>query len=125
MQFSENNLKSGDDGIEETLLPIPNRKVKLYSADGTARETVWESRTLPGKNGSIAQLVEQRIEDPRVVGSIPTRATIYGGIAQLGEHLPCTQGVKSSNLFISTNFKDVLRNIFFCIFIHKKINICG
>ena len=27
-----------------------------------------------------------------------------GGIAQLGEHLPCTQGVKSSNLFISTKF---------------------
>ena len=26
----------------------------------------------------------------------------YGDIAQLGEHLPCTQGVKSSNLFIST-----------------------
>ena len=39
--------KSGDDGVEETLLPIPNRKVKLYSADGTAWETVWESRTLP------------------------------------------------------------------------------
>ena len=49
MQFSENTLKSGDDGVEETLLSIPNRKVKLYSADGTARETVWESRTLPGK----------------------------------------------------------------------------
>ena len=48
VQFSENILKSGDDGVEETLLPIPNRKVKLYSADGTARETVWESRTLPG-----------------------------------------------------------------------------
>ena len=42
--------KSGDDGIEETLLPIPNRKVKLYSANGTAWETVWESRTLPGNN---------------------------------------------------------------------------
>ena len=28
--------------------------------------------------------------------------TQYGGIAQLGEHLPCKQGVKSSNLFIST-----------------------
>ena len=26
----------------------------------------------------------------------------YGGIAQLGEHLPCTQGVKGSNPFIST-----------------------
>ena len=52
MKFSENKLfkskSSGDDGVEETLLPIPNRKVKLYSVDGTARVTVWESRTLPG-----------------------------------------------------------------------------
>ena len=50
MQFSENTLKSksGDDGVEETLLSIPNRKVKLYSVDGTAWATVWESRTLPG-----------------------------------------------------------------------------
>ena len=40
--------KSGDDGIEETLLPISNRTVKLYSVNGTAWETVWESRTLPG-----------------------------------------------------------------------------
>ena len=40
--------KSVDDGIEVTLLPIPNRTVKVYSADGTARETVWQSRTLPG-----------------------------------------------------------------------------
>ena len=41
-------MASGDDGVEETLLPIPNRKVKLCSVDGTARGTVWESRTLPG-----------------------------------------------------------------------------
>ena len=26
---------------------------------------------------------------------------LYGGVAQLGEHLPCKQGVKSSNLSIS------------------------
>ena len=26
----------------------------------------------------------------------------YGGVAQLGEHLPCKQGVMSSNLTIST-----------------------
>ena len=79
MQFSENNSEKrifGDDGIEETLLPIPNRKVKLYSADGTAWETVWESRMLPGFYfGSIAQSVEQRTENPRVPGSIPGRAT--------------------------------------------------
>ena len=41
-------IASGDDGVEETLLPIPNRKVKLYSVNGTAWVTVWESRTLPG-----------------------------------------------------------------------------
>ena len=44
----QKTIASGDDGVEETLLPIPNRKVKLYSVDGTARETVWESRTLLG-----------------------------------------------------------------------------
>ena len=48
MQFSENTLRSSDDGVEETLLPIPNRKVKLYSVDGTAWEAVWESRTSLG-----------------------------------------------------------------------------
>ena len=38
-------------------------------------ETIWESRRLP---------------------------QLYGGVAQLGEHLPCKQGVMSSNLTIST-----------------------
>ena len=28
---------------------------------------------------------------------------LYGGVAQLGEHLPCKQGVKGSIPFISTN----------------------
>ena len=27
-----------------------------------------------------------------------------GGVAQLGEHLPCKQGVKSSNLSVSIGF---------------------
>ena len=81
--FERTSFKtSGDDGVEETLLPIPNRKVKLYSVDGTARVTVWESRTLPGKYGLLAQSVEQRTENPRVPGSIPGRATRYGAIAK-------------------------------------------
>ena len=32
---------------------------------------------------------------------IKYRISPYGGVAQLGEHLPCKQGVKSSNLSIS------------------------
>ena len=52
-----------------------NTMVKTQAADGTILETVWESRWLPDS---------------------------HGGIAQLGEHLPCKQGVKGSNPFIST-----------------------
>ena len=57
----------------ETPVPIPNTTVKTQAADGTALETMWESR----------------------------RAPDYGDVAQLGEHLPCKQGVKSSNLSVS------------------------
>ena len=58
-----------------TPVLIPNTMVKTQTADGTALETKWESRWLPEFNG---------------------------GVAQLGEHLPCKQGVMSSNLTIST-----------------------
>ena len=61
--------------VGDTPVLIPNTMVQTQAADGTILETVWESRWLP---------------DP------------YGGIAQLGEHLPCKQGVKGSNPFIST-----------------------
>ena len=33
-------------------------------------------------------------------------ARICGGVAQLGEHLPCKQGVKSSNLSISIRYEE-------------------
>ena len=58
----------------DTPVPIPNTMVKTWAADGTVLATVWESRWLP---------------------------ELYGGVAQLGEHLPCKPGVKSSNLSIS------------------------
>ena len=39
-------------------------------------------------------------------------ANIYGGVAQLGEHLPCKQGVMSSNLTISIcTLKSAYENI--------------
>ena len=40
----------GGDGRRVTPVPISNTEVKPSSADGTALETVWESRTLPGFN---------------------------------------------------------------------------
>jgi hypothetical protein len=39
--------EKGDDGGGDTPLPIPNREVKPASADGTAGETLWESRSSP------------------------------------------------------------------------------
>ena len=65
----------------DTPVPIPNTKVKACAADGTTLETAWESRWLPA----------------------------YGDVAQLGEHLPCKQGVESSNLFISTQKQKLLK----------------
>ena len=41
---------SGDLSEGATPDPIPNSEVKTFSADGTARATGWESRTLPGTN---------------------------------------------------------------------------
>ena len=40
--------KSGDYGMKVTPVPIPNTKVKLQYADGTAGEALWESRLSPG-----------------------------------------------------------------------------
>ena len=37
----------GGHSEEVPPVPIPNTEVKLFSADGTARETVWESRSPP------------------------------------------------------------------------------
>ncbi len=37
----------GDHSEEAPPVPIPNTEVKLFSADGTARVTVWESRSSP------------------------------------------------------------------------------
>ena len=41
-----NNL-AGDNSEEATPDPIPNSEVKLFSVDGTAWVTMWESRESP------------------------------------------------------------------------------
>ena len=71
-----------------------------------------------GKDGPIAQFWLERTPDKReVTGSRPVRPTKqqfglyglferfaeFGGVAQLGERLPCTQEVIGSNPFTSTN----------------------
>ena len=40
----------GGDSGGVTPVPIPNTEVKPVIVDGTAEETLWESRKLPGLN---------------------------------------------------------------------------
>ena len=56
--------------------------------------TVWESRWLPNYNG---------------------------GVAQLGEHLPCKQGVKSSNLSVS--IVDVIKQLQSTLYLENFIQM--
>ena len=47
-QNSRFNRVSGDRTERVTPVPIPNTEVKPLRADGTARATAWETRSLPG-----------------------------------------------------------------------------
>ena len=56
---------SGGNCEEVTPVPISNTEVKLFSADGTAWEAVWESRT-PPKNFFIPA----RSQKPKGAGCV-------------------------------------------------------
>ena len=62
--------------LGETPVPIPNTMVKTQEADGTMLETAWESRWLPDSLGGLAQLGERLPCKQEVAGSIPTISTI-------------------------------------------------
>ena len=57
-------------------------------------------------------MVPRWAHNPKAAGSTPASATKNGAVAQLGEHLPCKQGVRSSTLLISTIINFILIN--FC-----------
>ena len=50
--------------LGETPVPIPNTMVKTQEADGTALETVWESRWLPDHKKEKRQIREGSFRKP-------------------------------------------------------------
>ena len=58
---------------------------------------VTGSNPVPATHAQIAQLVEQRTENPRVAGSIPALGIYHGALAQSVEHLTFNQVVRGSN----------------------------
>ena len=43
--------------LGETPVPIPNTTVKTQAADGTALETVWESRRAPDQKKKTGEIL--------------------------------------------------------------------
>ena len=88
VQFSvtESKIVVGATNAQGPPVPIPNTEVKLCSAENTSTETSREDRSAP---------------TPRK--GKPREWQLHGGVAQLGEHLPCKQGVMGSNPIISTS----------------------
>ena len=91
----------GSTNAEGPPVPIPNTEVKLCSADNTLLATAREDRSEPTPaERSSKELLE--VGKRKNGGAKPLK---YGGVAQLGEHLPCKQGVMGSNPIISTKAK--------------------
>ena len=76
-------------------------------------------------NAQIAQLVEQRTENPRVTGSIPVLGIFLydmhngrnGRVAQVVEHLTFNQVVRGSNPRCLTFMTEICRNTDLCFFV--------
>ena len=84
----------GGDSEEVTPVPIPNTAVKLFSADGSwGFPPVRVGRRQAVIYGGLAQLGEHLPYKQRVGGSIPSSSTIFtpAGVAQLVEQLTCNQ----------------------------------
>ena len=62
------------------------------------RHNAYELSGSSAQYASVAQLVEQGTENPRVVGSIPTGGTTYAGVAHLVERHLAKVEVASSSL---------------------------
>ena len=67
-------------------------------------------------SGGVAQLVEQRTENPRVVGSIPTGGTTYADLAHLVErHLAKVEVAGSSPVIRSRKPRSSERGFLYSI----------
>ena len=99
-QGSKKNLEKsvGVTNAEGPPVPIPNTEVKLCSGENTLRETARENSSMPTfDEGSVTASFSRKSKKRR-----KHYEPFYGGVAQLGEHLPCKQGVMGSNPIIST-----------------------
>ena len=89
--------KVGVTNAEGPPVPIPNTEVKLCSGENTWLEAAREDSSMPTQDR------EREIRSP-ILKKEKSQTQTNGGVAQLGEHLPCKQGVMGSNPIISTSY---------------------
>ena len=70
---------------------------------------------------SVAQLVEQWTENPRVAGSIPAGGTKYADVAHLVERHLAKVEVASSSLVIRSRKRPSLKRWFFFKILSEKL----
>ena len=80
-------------------VPIPNTEVKLCSGENTLRATAREDSSVLTLDEESREICFPLVKKAEKNNYKPFN---YGGVAQLGEHLPCKQGVMGSNPIIST-----------------------
>src|SRR5712692_2369799 len=81
---------SGDFVGRVTPVPIPNTEVKPAGADGTARETVWESRKSPG-------LLNEARSALHLSGLFPWEAVMPDYLEQFGNQVTSWNGQPMGN----------------------------
>ena len=84
--------------LDKTIRMLYTNKCIRKTADTSRDASVSYSRY-----ASVAQLVEQGTENPRVIGSIPIGGTIFAGVAHLVERHLAKVEVASSSLVFRSN----------------------
>ena len=84
---------------EMMKLPVSYTHLDVYKRQGHRFKSYSRNSNFNIVFAQLAQLVEQRTENPRVSGSIPELGIQrkYGILAQLVEHLTFNQVVRGSN----------------------------
>ena len=89
---------TGSSPVVPTIFGLVVQLVRTLACHARGRRF----KPVPGRQiiASVAQLVEQRTENPRVVGSIPTGGTMCADLAHLVERHLAKVEVASSSLVI-------------------------
>ena len=87
----------------EACVPHPSRTEQVFVSVSDCEAQQETKRFSSHREGQDIDCLILRVQPSMVESPEGQQTCGYGGVAQLGEHLPCKQGVDSSILFVSTS----------------------